>query len=108
MTNEDVVNYYKRVGSMKRTGEEFGISESKCKKILIDAGAYTSPRYLQISELIDKGLSKEQICEALRITEHTYNNYVPYSKGVYLSDAPTKNAIRIRRFREKKRLDGKK
>lgn len=107
MTNEDVVNHYKRVGSMKRTGEEFGISESKCKKILVTSGVYTSPRYRQISELIDKGLPEEQICEALRISRATYNNYVPYSKGIYLSDAPTRNAIRVRKSRARKRSDGK-
>lgn len=49
-----------------------------------------------------KGKTDDEICEILKIKKRTLDRYTPYKKGVYLSEEPTENALRIRKYRERK------
>ena len=83
-----------------------GLSYSKCRKILISAGHYSSPRANQIRALFESGMNKESIAATLHIKPKSLEGYCPYTKGVYLSETPTENAMRIRRYRSRNKGEG--
>ena len=55
------------------------------------------------------GMSKEEICENLKISPKTYESYMPYKKGSYLTENKTLNALYIishrERAKEREKLD---
>lgn len=101
MRFDDVSSFYRANDSLRQTAMHFGISEGKCRKILITTGDYRSPRTDEILRLVDAGLSLEDISRELSIGISAINAHLPYSKGEYNVDQPTVNAQRIRRHRDK-------
>lgn len=45
--------------------------------------------------------SVENIAEKLRVSKSTVSAYLPYTKGVYLGENPSSNALKIRKCRAK-------
>nr|DAP78682.1 MAG TPA: Lactose operon repressor [Caudoviricetes sp.]DAY55982.1 MAG TPA: Lactose operon repressor [Caudoviricetes sp.] len=43
----------------------------------------------------------ENIAEKLRVSKSTVSAYLPYTKGVYLGENPSSNALKIRKCRAK-------
>lgn len=99
MDVKNVVQTYNEVGSIKKTAKEVCISEQKVRKILLDAGAFESDLAIGIRELFADGNSVKAIAEKLKLSESAVQSYLPYTKGVYMADEPTSNAIRIRKCR---------
>lgn len=79
----------------------FRVSEQKVRKVLIDAGAYESDMSIQVNDLYEQGYSVENIAEKLRVSKSTVSAYLPYTKGVYLGENPSSNALKIRKCRAK-------
>lgn len=96
-----VIAGYKQGHSLRQIAVDTNLGYSKCRKILITAGLYTSPMADKVRELAEQGLSKEEIAQILRCKPKTIESYIPYTKCVYNSDAPTINAQRIRKHRAK-------
>ena len=94
MKPEDIIKSYNAEGSIKKVAALFRISEQKVRKVLIDAGAYESDMY-------EQGYSVENIAEKLRVSKSTVSAYLPYTKGVYLDENPSSNALKIRKCRAK-------
>jgi len=53
-------------------------------------------------ELHNGGISATDIAKILKITEKAVIAHLPYTKGRYNGDNPTKNADKIRKWRRKK------
>jgi len=96
----DIVDVYNKCGSIKATAKELGMSEQKTRKLLITAGAYESPTTKKINALVQAGYSREDIAAKCGLTLKNLSNYLPYEKGIYNSDTPTVNALRIRKHRK--------
>lgn len=90
MKPEDVVSAYEKEGSLKKVARLFDVSEQKIRKILIDANAYESDTANKVNDMYKQGYGAQYIA-----------GYLPYTKGQYLADEPTENAIRIRQCRQK-------
>lgn len=107
-TDEDIVRYYKdsRPPSIADTAAHFGLSHQKTRRVLLAAGAYTTPTSRRVMELHEAGLSPQQIATELSIGIKAVFVYLPYSKGQYKTDSPTDNALRIRRHRAKRNEEG--
>lgn len=73
------------------------ISNKKVLKILVTAGAVETEE----SRLYNQGLTAAEIAQQLGKTEKNVNNRIPYEKGMYNAEYPSKNAIVIRKCREK-------
>lgn len=99
---EKVVTYYKRGKDVKDIAIMCQISDHKVTKILVTAGIFRSETYNRIKTLREKGKTDEAICDILKINLRTLDKYTPYKKGIYLSDTPSENTLRIRKFRAKK------
>lgn len=97
MKPEDIIKSYNAEGSIKKVAALFRVSEQKVRKVLIDAGAYER----QVNDLYEQGYSVENIAEKLRVSKSTVSAYLPYTKGVYLGENPSSNALKIRKCRAK-------
>lgn len=98
---EDIIKSYNAEGSIKKVAALFRVSEQKVRKVLIDAGAYESDMSIQVNDLYEQGYSVENIAEKLRVSKSTVSAYLPYTKGVYLGENPSSNALKIRKCRAK-------
>lgn len=97
-----VINYFNRTNSLSLTANMAGISPQKARKILITAGVYETNLSLQIDSARKKGLSDSEIKKLLGISDKVFCSNVPYIKGMYNTSTPSKNALSIRRCRQKK------
>lgn len=88
--------------SCEAIADRLHISAQKVKRILITAGLYQTPRTEEITAMRDRGMSVEEIAEELKITVAAVQANLPYIKGQYRAEYPTKNAMAIRRSRDKK------
>lgn len=87
--------------SQKAIARRLKISECKVRKILITIGAYET----DITRLYRSGMTPEAIAKHTGKSLHTISTHIPYSKGMYMAQYPTKNALRIRKTRSKKAQD---
>lgn len=97
----EIVEYYKKCDSLKETSAAFGIGWQKVRKILITEGAYVSETAEKVKEVHDSGENIKEIAEKLKISKSTVNSYLPYERTVYNKENPSKNAIKIRKWRAK-------
>lgn len=102
MKQEDIIQSYNIEGSIKKVAALFRISEQKVRKILIDAGEYEIDMSIQVKDLYERGFSVENIANKLGVSKGTVSGYLPYSKGLYLGENPSSNAIKIRKCRANK------
>jgi FixJ family two-component response regulator len=98
-----VIETYKVAGNIRTTAKNCGVSEQTARKILITAGEYISPITIQIASMIEQGKTVEKIAAELDMKPKTVQSYMPYRKGSYKAP-PSKNALRIRKYRHKKDL----
>ena len=102
MKQEDIIQSYNTEGSIKKVAALFRISEQKVRKILIDANLYESDMSVQVKDLYEQGFSIEDIADKLGVSKSAVSGYLPYSKGLYLGENPSGNALKIRKCRAKK------
>lgn len=102
MTTKEIISNYHHTESVLETSRVTGLSVQKVRRILITAGEWTSPRTDEINRLMESGKTVTEVASMLGITENAVIGHLPYSKGEYNSASPTKNAIAIRRHRERK------
>lgn len=84
--------------SKKEIARKLNLSHGKVTKILVTIGAIETEE----AQMLASGMTVKEIAAKLDKTEHAVFCRVPYSKGVYDSDNPTPNAIRIRECRARK------
>ena len=102
MTIEEIAADYRSSGSIVSTATALGISQAAVRKALITTGDYSSPTSDQVQALAEQGHSPAEICKLMGISKSAVNANLPYSKGTYLSEDKSPNAIRIRACRERK------
>ena len=103
MEKADIINMYRRTGSIRATAASSGIGHQAVRRVLIEAGEYTTPRAAQIMELYEQGMSPDEICAELSLARSCVFSYLPYTRGTYLFGLRSINALRIEKCRRKKR-----
>lgn len=101
MKPEDVISAYEKEGSLKKVARLYDVSEQKIRKILIDANAYESDTANKVNDMYKQGYGAQYIADKLKMSISAVSSYLPYTKGQYLADELTENAIRIRQCRQK-------
>ena len=104
---QDVIIEYRRLGSIKAVAATLRISEIKVRKILITEREIEYERTAQAMALLKYGKSLAEIAYSLGISEKVLNNYLPYSKGEYMTENPSENALKIRAHRQRKKTQDK-
>lgn len=75
----------------------FGIGHQKIMKTLISVGLLNTDE----ARLFRAGLTVEEIADRLNVSVRRVEGRIPYSKGSYMRENPTKNALAIRQTRKK-------
>lgn len=97
---EKAVRYYKTGKEIEDIAIRCNISAHKAVKLLVTAGVFHGETYDKISNLRTAGKTEDEICKTLNIGRAALDRYTPYKKGIYHSENPTKNALRIRKCRD--------
>lgn len=98
-----ILRLYDQDASIKQIARQLRVSAVKVKKVLVNAGIAPTQRAVQIQAMHRDGMSIDDIAVSLNIRPATVRNYIPYSRGPKNADYPTKNALRIRACRERKK-----
>lgn len=97
----EIAEYYKKCDNLKETSAAFGIGWQKARKILITEGVYTSETAEKVQKMRNSGASVEDIMKKLGMSKSAVNSYLPYERTVYNKEDPSKNAMKIRKWRAK-------
>lgn len=98
----EIVKRYKQGTAIKDIADTAGISVGKIIKILVTEDVYSSDTYDTIKDLRMDGVDESEIAKICDLGKSAMDMYTPYRKGIYYADTPTKNAIKIRKSRERK------
>ena len=100
---EEVEKAYELTKDINETAKLLGVSSGKIRKVLITNGLWSNSRSEEVGSLFKEGLSPEEIAKKLNISVKTVNAYLPYSKGDYLGDYRSDNALRIEKMRDNRK-----
>lgn len=89
--------------SQKAIAHSLNLSEGKVRKILVTLGAYES----DITRMFRSGMAQDVIAQRTGKSLQAVNTHIPYDKGMYGAQYPTKNALKIRKTREKQKGENK-
>lgn len=98
-----ILDAYRHTESIKDTAKALRISDQTIRRVLVQYGEYTSQRAHEVNALREAGKTVDEIAEELHIARNTVIAYLPYTRGPYISQKKTKNAMRIKAWRTKKR-----
>lgn len=105
MTVESIVKLYKQDLPLKEIARRTDVNYQKVRKILITLGLYESEHSAYIRNRQKDGASLEMIAAELGLTIKALNTHMPYSKGMYNAEYPSRNALTIRRHRERNKYE---
>lgn len=96
MIDNEIVAFYKQHGSIKSAARQYNISEQTCRRILISAGLDVCELQHTVKQLIDAGLSEQDISRKLKISIKAVQSYLPYKKSSYRTAQPDNKLKTIR------------
>ena len=103
MKTEEILSAYNKQRSIKAVSRQFHLSEQVVRRILISCGVYWSERAENVTALFQRGKTVKEIAEELQISRTTVFCYIPYEKGSYVLGDKSNNAIRIQKWRQRKK-----
>lgn len=84
--------------TIEEIARRLNISHGKVTKILVTIGEMQTEE----SSMLAMGMTVEQIMERTGKSRQAVMARLPYEKGMYGSEYPSRNALKIRKCREKK------
>lgn len=77
-SEEDIIASYRQTQSIRVTARQYNISAQSIRRILIQAGEYSTPTSSYISGRLDRGESIAQIAKDLGRSPNAVQSYAPY------------------------------
>lgn len=91
---------YKKLGSVKATKIECGVSEHRIRKILTAKGIVINDTHAYILNLYGQGKTADQISETVGLSKSVVQSYLPPKRPLYrIEQSP--NALKIAKWRDK-------
>ena len=97
-----ILETYNKLGSIKATKIECGVSEHRIRKVLTAKGIVLNDTHQTILDLHEQGKSPEQIAEHVGLSKSVVQSYLPPKRPLYRIDQ-SKNALHIAEWRAKKK-----
>lgn len=108
MAQQKVLESYEITKNMSETARILDVSPQTVKHVLISNGIFPSKRARQIANLNHLGMNVSDIAEFLKISKDTIRSNLPYTKGGYATGQKSKNAVRVTRCRNNKKVKSQK
>ena len=96
-----VIDSYTTNNSILETAKATGVSTVKVRKILITEGLWESDTSIKIGELLNQGMTTEEIANTLYMSIKNVQAYMPYERGVYGGEEVSKEAKRSDKYRNR-------
>jgi len=100
---EQIVEEYKKTGSVKQVVEILGSNTIKVRRVLITEGLWESKTSRNVGALYREGKSTKEIAEELCMSEKNVQSYLPYSRGAYGGEKSS-DATRSKEYRERMKV----
>lgn len=97
-----ILETYNKLGSIKATKIECGVSEHRIRKVLTAKGIVLNDTHQIILDLHEQGKSPEWIAEQVGLSVSVVKSYLPPVRPIYRVDQ-SPNAVRIAEWRSKKK-----
>ena len=98
---KNICHTYDKIGSIKGTAKQLGISWNRVVKVLSSEGYILNDKHEQIIMLHNQGLSIQEIADKVKLSVKTVQSYVPAKRPFYKYNQ-SKNAQKIARWRANK------
>lgn len=98
---KEITKLYSENNSILETAKATGISTVKVRKILITEGLWESATSIKIGQLLEQGLTTEEIAQKLYMSAKNVQAYMPYERGLYNGEEITREAIRASKYRSR-------
>lgn len=100
--DKDIYDAFRSTGSVSKTSKEIGCSWNKVVKSLSSSGVVLSDTHSAILDMRKSGMSVQEIARQLSLNVKTVQAYLPRVRPVY-GENRSKNAVKINKWREKKK-----
>lgn len=94
---------YDKIGSIKGTARQLGISWNRVVKVLSSEGYILNDKHEQIIILHNQGLSMQEIADKVKLSVKTVQSYIPAQRPYYKYNQ-SKNAKKIAQWRANKEV----
>ena len=98
---QKIINTYLDTGSIKETASKVGVSVVKVRRILITEGMWSSKTSEAIADHIASGKSISEIAQIMSTTEKAVQQYMPYTRGIYMSENRSVAALNSQDYRKR-------
>ena len=107
ITIADICTAYQQYQTLNKTAKALHINYQKVRKALIHNNIYSTELSKEIKKLQMQGISKNEICKKLKISQNLYSAHTPYihepinhwNNNNIMEHS--KNAIKIKKCRDK-------
>ena len=100
--DEKILNAFNKSGSVKETASETGCSWNRVVKSLSSNGVVINDTHRMILDMKEAGMTVQNISRQLGLNTKTVQSYLPRTRPMY-GEKRSKNAIKIKEWREKKK-----
>ena len=101
---EQIIKIYLDTASVKDTAARLQVSVVKVRRVLITEGLWASRTSLAIEGYLRQGRSAREIAESLSITEKAVQQYLPYTRGLYMGANRSSSALNSEAYRSRIRF----
>lgn len=98
---KEICRTYDKIGSVKGTAKQLGISWNRIIKVLSSNGYVLNDNHKRILELHSQGKSAQEIANVVKLSTKTVQSYIPAQRPYY-KYKQSKNAQRIAQWRASK------
>ncbi|MCR5539210.1 MAG: LuxR C-terminal-related transcriptional regulator [Ruminococcus sp.] len=98
---KEICRTYDKIGSIKGTATQLGISWNRITKVLSSNGYVLNDKHQRILELHKQGKSVQEIADSVKLSIKTVQSYIPAQRPFY-KYKQSKNAQRIAQWRASK------
>lgn len=101
--DKDIYDAFRSTGSVRETAKEIGCSWNRVVKSLASSGVVISDTHGMILDMHDTGMSAQEIARQLSLNVKTVQAYLPPRIRPVYGENRSKNAERIKEWRDRKK-----
>ena len=101
---KNIIKGYLETSSVKKTAGNLGVSEVRVRKVLLTEGLWSSRTSILIQHYLEQNNTTAQIADKLHTTVKAVQQYLPYSRGIYMGEHPSVSAVNSAEYRKRIRI----